>query len=1058
MKFFPATLSLVIFSFSLNAQTISLDQLKALKPRNIGPAGMSGRITAIDVVNRRQDTWYIGSASGGVWKTTNAGASWTPVFDAEKTLNIGSIAIQQSNPSVVWVGTGEGNPRNSLNLGEGIFKSMDEGKTWKKMGLEKTSNLHRIIIDPTNPNIVFVAAIGNPYAEHPERGVYKTTDGGETWSRVLYTNDSSGCADLAMDPSNPNKLIANMWQHRRTPWSFRSGGPGSGLYMTVDGGKNWKKLGKTEGLPAGNYGRIGLAFSQSMPTRVYAMVEATKNGLYRSDDGGFKWELVNSEPQWVTNRPFYFQDIAVDTKNENRLYSIHDMVDISEDGGKTFRTLLPYGGIHPDHHAWWISPTDPDFMLDGNDGGMGITRDRGRSWNFNENLPVGQFYHVNVDNEIPYNVMGGMQDNGSWHGPAYTWTSGGIRNYYWDNIGGGDGFDAMPDPDNADWVYSMSQGGSLQRLNYKTGERWFIKPPDLDTINKLRFNWNAAIAQDPFDHNTIYFGSQFVHKSTDKGASWQVISPDLTTNDKDKIDQSENGGLTLDITGAENYCTILAIEPSAKEKGVIWAGTDDGNLQLTRDGGKTWTSFRGKIPGLPVGAWIPQIRASRFNGGEAFVVANDYRRGDFRPYIFRTTDFGKTWTNMLANKNIEGYALCVLQDPTEPNLIFAGTEHGVWVSFNNGASFQHWKNDDFPAVSTFDLAIQEREADLVIATFGRALWVVDDIRPLRKLAANNGKLFAKRITVFETPGAYQASYRSATGYDWSTNGLYDAENRRRGAEVSYFILPVKDTGARRMDSLQVRIYNEKNELIRNLRWKADTGMNRQWWGMEERGFRQPGSAGRGGGGGGRGGFGGGGGGAEPAGMQVFPGTYKIVLSAGREMDSTFVVIKDDPRMKKTEEVKTAQRKMLDRLRKTSDKLVTGMDRLAESEEVLNKLSNDLRGLQGRDMDSLRKATASIQDSIKNIREFISGRTSDRQGLSRPPQVTVLGTMQTAQQYITAKSVAPGPQEEQLVKNAEDMINAALQRINSFYATRWLTYRKHVENTKINLFKDYQPIQ
>jgi photosystem II stability/assembly factor-like uncharacterized protein len=1058
MKFLLATVSSIIFSLSLNAQTFSLDQLKALKPRNIGPAGMSGRITAIDVVNRRQDTWYIGAASGGVWKTTNAGASWTPVFDAEKTLNIGSIAIQQSNPSVVWVGTGEGNPRNSLNLGEGIFKSMDEGKTWKKMGLEKTSNLHRIIIDPTNPNIVFVAAIGNPYAEHPERGVYKTTDGGETWSRVLYTNDSSGCADLAMDPSNPNKLIANMWQHRRTPWSFRSGGPGSGMYMTVDGGKNWKKLGKTEGLPTGNYGRIGLAFSQSMPTRVYAMVEATKNGLYRSDDGGFKWELVNSEPQWVTNRPFYFQDIAVDTKNENRLYSIHDMVDISEDGGKTFRTLLPYGGIHPDHHAWWISPTDPDFMLDGNDGGMGITRDRGRSWNFNENLPVGQFYHVNVDNEIPYNVMGGMQDNGSWHGPAYTWTSGGIRNYYWDNIGGGDGFDAMPDPDNADWVYSMSQGGSLQRLNYKTGERWFIKPPDLDTTNKLRFNWNSAIAQDPFDHNTIYFGSQFVHKSTDKGASWQVISPDLTTNDKEKIDQSENGGLTLDITGAENYCTILAIEPSAKEKGVIWAGTDDGNLQLTRDGGKTWTSFRGKIPGLPVGAWIPQIRASRYNGGEAFVVANDYRRGDFRPYIFRTTDYGKTWTNMLANKNIEGYALCVLQDPAEPNLIFAGTEHGVWVSFNNGASFQHWKNDDFPAVSTFDMAIQEREADLVIATFGRALWVVDDIRPLRKMAASNGKLFAKRITVFETPGAYQASYRSATGYDWSTNGLYDAENRRRGAEVSYFILPVKDTGARRMDSLQVRIYNEKNELIRNLRWKADTGLNRQWWGMEERGFRQPGTAGRGGGGGGRGGFGGGGGGAEPAGMQVFPGTYKIVLSAGRETDSTFVVIKDDPRMKKTEDVKTAQRKMLERLRKTSDKLVTGMDRLTESEEVLNKLSNDLRGLQGRDMDSLRKATTAIQDSIKNIREFISGRTSDRQGLSRPPQVTVLGTMQTAQQYISAKSIAPGPQEEQLVKNAEDMINAALRRINSFYTTRWSAYRKHVENTKINLFKDYQPIQ
>lgn len=1058
---FRFTLCFLFLSAILFAQTIPLEKLKALKPRSIGPAGMSGRVTAIDVVNSNQDIWYVGSASGGVWKTTNAGASWTPLFDEQPTLNIGSIAVQQSNPSVVWVGTGEGNPRNSLNIGEGIYKSMDGGRTWRRMGLEKTRNLHRIIIDPTNPNVVYAAAIGNPYAEHPERGVYKTTDGGETWSRVLYTNDTSGCADLAMDPSNPNKLIANMWQHRRTPWSFKSGGKGSGLYLTTDGGRNWKKLGKDDGLPAGDFGRIGIAFSQSMPSRVYAMVEATKNGLYRSDDGGFHWELVNSDPQWVTNRPFYFQDIAVDTKNENRLYSIHDVIDISEDGGKTFRTLLPYGGIHPDHHAWWISPSDPNFILDGNDGGMGITRDRGRSWNFNENLPFGQFYHVNVDNEIPYNVMGGMQDNGSWHGPAYTWSGGGIRNFYWDNIGGGDGFDAMPDPDNADWVYSMSQGGSLQRLNYKTGERWYIKPPDLDTNTKLRFNWNAAIAQDPFDHNTIYFGSQFVHKSTDKGAGWSIISPDLTTNDPVKIDQSENGGLTIDITGAENYCTILAIEPSAKERGVIWAGTDDGNVQLTRDGGATWTNFRGKIPGMPVGAWVPQIRASRYNGGEAFVVANDYRRGDFRPYIFRTTDYGKTWTNMLANKNIDGYALCVLQDPAQPNLIFVGSEHGLWVSFDNGASFQHWKTDEFPAVSTFDLAIQEREADLVVATFGRALWVVDDIRPLRKLAAAGGKSPAGRVTVFEAPEAYQSSTRSAPGYEWSTYGLWDAENRRRGAEVSYYINPVAQTEARpgdtarsrRADSVQVRIYNEKNEVIRNLRWKADTGLNRQWWGMEERGFRQPGSAR-----GGRGGGGGAGGGAEPAGLQVFPGTYKVVVSYGREADSTYVTVKDDPRLNKTDAAKTAQRQMLDRLRKSSDRLLTGMDRLSESEEVLTKIATELRGLPGKDMDSLRKATTVMQDSIRIIREYISGRTSDRQGLSRPPQVTVLGSMQNAQQYIMAKSVAPGAQEEQLVKNAEDMIAATVRRINQFFAGRWADYRKQVEATRVPLFKDYTPIQ
>jgi hypothetical protein len=675
--------------------------------------------------------------------------------------------------------------------------------------------------------------------------------------------------------------------------------------------------------------------------------------------------------------------------------------------------------------------------------------------------------------------MGGMQDNGTWHGPAYTWINGGLRNFYWNNIGGGDGFDAMPDAGDPDWVYSMSQGGNLQRLNYKTGENWFLKPPALDTSVKLRFNWNSAIAQDPFDKSTIYYGSQFVHKSTNKGASWQTISPDLTTNDTAKIDQSENGGLTLDITGAENYCTILAIEPSAKEQGVIWVGTDDGNVQLTRDGGKTWTSFRGKIPGMPVGAWVPQIRASRYNAAEAFVVANDYRRGDFKPYIFRTKDYGKTWTNMLAGKNIDGYALCMIQDPAEPNLIFAGSEHGLWVSFDNGNSFQHWKNDDFPAVSTFDLAIQEREGDLAIATFGRTLWIMDDIRPLRRIAANKGQVFDKSITAFETPVAYQASYKDAPGYEWSTYGLWGAPNRRRGAEISYYInnkavsSPVingkkgkaqasksviapadSDTSLNKgkekaaIDSVVVKIYNDKNEVIRNLKWKADTGLNRQWWGMEEKGFRQPGS---------RAVKGGNITANEPGGLQVFPGTYKVVLTFGKEADSTLVTIKDDPRLNKSEAVKTAQRAMLERLRKSSDKLLTGMDRLAESEEVLSKLTANLQGLTGKDIDSLQKLTTATKDSIKAIREYISGKPSDRQGLSRPPSINVMNTMQEAQNYIMSKSVAPGAQEEQLVKNAEAMIAAAVKRINSFYASQWNNYRSQVEHTKIDLFTDYKPI-
>ncbi|MBS1919600.1 MAG: hypothetical protein JST17_05070 [Bacteroidetes bacterium] len=1064
--------------FFLSAQKITLDQFKNLKPRNIGPAGMSGRITAIDVVLNNPNIIYLGAASGGIWKTENSGNSWTPVFDDQPIQNIGSIAIQQSNPNIVWVGTGEGNPRNSVNIGAGIFKSMDAGRTWKCMGLEKTKNIHRIIIDPSNPNTVYVAAIGNPFAPHPERGVYKSTDGGETWLKILSTNDTTGCGDLVMDPSNPNKLIAGMWQHIRTPWSFKSGGPGSGLYITIDGGKNWKKLSKEDGLPAGNLGRTGLAFSTSEPSIIYALVEATKNGLYKSEDGGFKWTLVDSDPRWVTNRPFYFQDIRVDPKNENRIYNIHDQVEVSEDGGKSFKTLIPYFGIHPDHHAWWIDPRDPDFMIDGNDGGIGITHDRGKNWTFDEKLPVGQFYHINVDNETPYNVMGGLQDNGSWIGPSYTWTNGGIRNYYWKNIGGGDGFDAMPDPDGGGWVYSMSQGGAVGRYNYLTGERWGIQPPQmlLGDKNDLRFNWNAAIAQDPFDKSTIYFGGQYVFKSTNKGASWEKISPDLTTDDTAKIDQRNNGGLTIDITGAENYCTIISIEPSEKEKGLIWVGTDDGNVQLTRDGGKTWTNFRGKIPGMPLGSWIPQIRASRYNAGEAFVVCNDYRRGDFKPYIFRTTDYGKTWARMLDEKKVIGYALCVIQDPVEPNLIFVGTEQGLWVSFDNGNTFEQWKNG-YPSVSTYDFAIQEREADLVIATFGRAIWILDDIRPLRKAAANSGKEFAKNITVFPAPDAYEAQYRAAPGYEWSVYGLWDAPNRPGGAEISFFVnmlpkknmnhihgnvnnqdQPIEAQGQFRRggvggfgrtgngDTAFVRIYNDKDELIRTLHWDADSGFNRQYWGMEEKGYRQPGSpkpvpdA------------------QEPGGFLVFPGMYKVVISLDKDKDSTFITIKDDPRLGNRNDIKLAQRKMYERLRQSTDKLTTGMDQLTEAEEVCNKINAEIKDVHGKDIDSLRKASGIMLDSIKTIREFIRGKVSTRQGLSRYPGETVMSVMQRAIQNIAGKMVAPGPQEEHLVQNAELMINLTVDRINAFFENKWKAYRQQAEGTKINLFKDYKPIQ
>ncbi len=1037
---------LTIISLSSFAQKISLDQFKNLKPRSIGPAGMSGRVTSIDALYTNPDLIYLGTASGGVWKTENSGSNWTPVFDEQPTLNIGAVCIQQSNPSVVWVGTGEGNPRNSVSIGEGIYKTMDGGKKWKMLGLEKTKNIHRIIVDPTDPNTVYVAAIGNPYGVHPERGVYKTTDGGDTWKLILHTNDSSGCADLVIDPTNPNKLIAAMWQHQRTPYSFYSGGKGSGLYVTVDGGKNWKKLGKDDGIPDGNLGRIGLTMAYNEPTRVYALIEATKNGLYKSDDGGFKWELVNSDKSEVTNRAFYFQDIRVDPKNENRLYNIKQTITMSEDGGKSFSTIIPYSGIHPDHHAFWINPLDPNLIIDGNDGGIGISCDRGRNWIFNERIPVGQFYHINVDNKIPYNVMGGLQDNGSWLGPAYLWRSGGgIRNYYWENIGGGDGFDASPDPDNNDWIYSMSQEGNLGKQNIITGERMGIQPPAPDLKTVLRFNWNAAFAQDPFDSKTIYFGSQFLHKSTNKGLTWDIISPDLTTNNKVQQNQAENGGLSVDITGAENYNSILCIEPSNKDKNIIWIGTDDGNVQLSKDAGKTWTNFRGKIPGMPLSAWVPQIRASRYNAGEAFVVCNDYRRADFKPYIFRTKNYGQTWERMIDENKVKGYALCMIQDPVEPNLIFVGTEHGLWISFDNGSTFQQWKND-YPSVSTYDLAIQEREADLVVGTFGRAIYIFDDIRGLRKAAANTGNSFTKKLTLFQAPAAYMANYRAQSGYDWSKWGLYEGDNRNRGASYSYFVKPADSLKKAKADSAIVKIYDEKNEVIRSLKFKVDTGFNRAYWGFEMKGIRGPNSpkpksdA------------------QEPRGFPVFPGTYKLVMSLGNEMDSTNIVVNADPNVPANKVIYDAKMAMLDRLNKSTERLTEITDRFTEAEETIAKVEAQLKNEEGKDVDSLRKVGKAMGDSIKSIRNFIFGKPQEKQGYGTIYQLTVNGKLDEARGEVLSKAKIPDQQEMRMATEAESLVSEAVQKTNAFFNKKWQDYKTLVEKTQINLFKPYKLVE
>lgn len=1051
----------------LSAQEFSMDLVKNMKPRNIGPGGMSGRVTSIDVVLNNPEIIYVGTASGGLWKSTSGGIKWDPIFEKEVTGSIGAVAIQQSNPSVIWVGTGEGNPRNSLNGGYGIYKSQDGGKTWKSMGLEKTRHIHRVIIDPTNPDIVYVGAIGSPWGVHPERGVYKTTDGGQTWNKILFVNNKTGTGDLVMDPTNPNKLIAAMWEHKRDPWFFKSGGEGSGLHITNDGGKTWKKLSNKDGLPKGELGRIGVAFASNKPNIIYALVEAKKNGFYKSEDGGNTWKMINENMNQIGNRPFYYGEIYVDPQNENRIHSIFTYVNTSEDGGKSFSQLMgAYGvdnGVHPDHHAWWIHPENGDFMIDGNDGGMNITKDGGKTWRFIGNLPVAQFYHINVDNEYPYNVYGGMQDNGSWRGPAYVWRAQGIRNSYWQEISFGDGFDVVPDKDDSRFGWSMSQQGFVSRYDWQTGNNYTVRPTHPDPDVMLRFNWNAAINIDPFDNSTLYFGSQFVHKSTDKGETWTIISDDLTTNNPEKLKQAESGGLTMDATGAENHCTILVIEPSSVEKDILWIGTDDGRVHVSTNGGQTYTDVSKNIKGLPEGSWVTQIKASNKNKGEALLVANDYRRFNYTPYAYRTKDYGKTWNRIVDQNDVQSYALCILEDPIESNLLFLGTDDGLYVSVDVGNKWTKW-TEGFPTVSVKDLVIQEREHDLVIGTFGRAAWVLDDIRPLRALAKNR-QLVNNKIELFEPATAYQAAYQQPTGSRFGGDALYNAENRPYGAQFAYYVKidPKKkeedkkkdkkdkeeDTEASsqkeenkvKWDSLSLKIY-DGDRLIRTLKRKApDSTRIYKWtWFMNEKGGDRPSRRIRKRT-------------SEPGGVVVKPGTYKAVLHFGDQTSEEMITVASDPRLKVStaniNQVYDASKK-LEAMRQTA---ADAVKQLIESKQIAEKYKKDLGKLDKEKYEDDIKASKDIVKKIDEVIAIYLGKVDKRQGITRNPDPNVNQRLGTAGWYSSSRQNGLTSTERTLIKNAKDALNSALDKTNIFFNEEWKPYQAKIEALKASPFKE-----
>ncbi len=1045
------------------------EHLRALPWRNLGPGVMSGRITALACDPANPHIIYAGAASGGVWRSRSGGTNWEPIFDAAPTQSIGAIAIHPQNPDLIWVGTGEGNPRNSQNFGVGIFKSIDGGRTWQCMGLEKTRAIHRVLLHRDNPDVVWVAALGSPYGPTEERGVYKSTDGGRTWRRILFVNGLTGCAELVADPNNPNKLFAAMWEYQRWPWHFKSGGSGSGLYVSYDGGETWERRTDRDGLPKGELGRIGIAIARSKPNVVYALVEAEENALYRSDDGGRSWRKTTAEN--VGGRPFYYAEIYVDPKNENRIYSLHTYLNRSEDGGKSFETWIGWK-IHLDHHAFWIHPDNPDYIINGNDGGLNITYDGGRTWRYAENIPVGQFYHVNVDNDVPYNVYGGLQDNGSWVGPSAVWRSGGIRNSDWQEVLFGDGFDVLPRRDDNRYLFAMSQGGELHYVDRKTGQTQYIRPMHPDGI-PLRFNWNAPIAQDPFRDSGIYYGSQLLHYSPDYGQTWEILSPDLTTNDTTKQKQRQSGGLTPDVTSAENHCTLLAIAPSPVEKGVIWVGTDDGNLQLTRDGGRSWQNLTDRLPDCPKNAWIPHIEASTRNAGEAFVVVNHYRHNDWKPYLYHTTDYGRRWKRLVDEKDVEAFCLSVVQDPEVPELLFLGTDQGLYFSLDYGKTWAVWprpttdKPNGLPAMPVQDMKIHPRDGDLILGTFGRGIWILDNLAPLRDMARRQRA--DKPLRVLEPQMAYLAAWRSYDGPRFAADAFYEAPTKSTAARIPVWISPEllvkteekkdgkkeekaepsRETprsrgrghgGNAKKEKATVFVLSMQGDTLRRWKTDVDTGFNYITWNLDTRGVDMPSNrepdADR----------------LEPGGgPAVLPGKYRIVVYVRDHADSSTVTVQDDPRLNLPAEQRRAKAEALRRFYPTVERATQLYERLKKAEKTIQTVEGALANTP----DSLKKEVLergkALRDSLSVLKELFFVQKEGK-GIQRNPE-GVNSALSRAISYINASPGAPNAAAQIAIREAEKSVDEADRRIKQVLGAPWNEYRQMVERTPISLFRE-----
>ena len=1003
------------------AAQYTTEHFAQIRGRSIGPAGMSGRVADVDVVTSDLNIIYVGSATGGVWRSVDGGIEWVPIFDDQPVLGIGAVAVSQATPDVVWVGTGEGNPRNSAGVGNGVFRSLDGGDTWTNVGLEGSERIHRIITHPTDPAVAYVAAMGPAWSDGEVRGIFRTRDGGRTWDRILYVNERTGAGDLIMDPSNPNKLFAAMWEFRRWPWFFESGGPGSGLYVTYDGGDSWVRYTEDDGLPPGNLGRIGLAVAPSNPDVVYALVEAEKSELIRSEDGGRSWETINDH-SGVVPRPFYYADLRVDPQNENRIYSLHGSIQVSEDQGRNFETVVPSSTIHGDVHELWIDPDNGRRMIIGNDGGIAFTYDRGKRWRFVENLTLAQFYHISLDNEAPFNVYGGLQDNGSWYGPSTVWENRGIMNAHWRRVGSGDGFAVFNDPTDSRYGYSMSQRGNLMRFDKETGRRVEIQPvhPQGDY---LRFNWNAALNVDPHDPSVLYLGSQFVHRTRDHGNSWEIISPDLTTNDAEKQRQHQSGGLTLDATGAENHTTILSISPSPLQPGLIWASTDDGNVQVTEDDGATWRNTGVRIRGVPRGAWVPHIEPSHHDPQTAYVVLEDHRRGNWEPYVYKTEDLGQSW-NALNTNGIDGFIHVIREDPEEPNLLFLGTEFGLRVSLDGGDSWIHW-NHGVPPAPVRDLRIHPRDHDLVVGTHGRGAYVIDDIRPLREAARDLG-LPGDVLRVLPMAPAQKHATAETIGYRSVGHAMMVGAMRPYGALINYWV------GVEGGKETTIDILDVDGNSIRTLGGSAELGVNRVVWNLRRSGESEP----------------------EEEGSEVLGGMYTVRVTLGDSVSTGEVTVLEDSREGISLTRRIAKLQAVERARTMTTALSDAQQRLERAIQTAETVQESLRGRDGG--EDLRGEGAELQESLEEMRErLFTGPPC--QGICGRSRLTS-NTVRRPLRFLGSSPDAPTANERLMLAQAEEALQGIIDEVNAIFDGAVSAYSRRLQEAGYSPFPEADPLR